>query len=269
MRLLLFLTLCFVLPSQAKAQLEVFWDSTEQIDSEEVFSGTRATNLPGGTGFETLGSNSNFYDQNRIIRRVTIPVRVVGDANTLFTWRSEFDPATIVDYETTAHALSGLGQYDLLIDEQEVAMTIVPLNGDRYHLIYENLDRQLDPFEDWHSIFSQRGDLSTIAFYHTASVEGANPFGGQGSINFFGGALQFLSEISALNNQAIAWKVEGEIIGVLLGDVNQDGSVDLLDVSPFVDLLTIGGFLAEADINQDGVVNLLDVQPFVDLFTAG
>ncbi|MEM9413308.1 MAG: hypothetical protein AAGA30_19525, partial [Planctomycetota bacterium] len=38
----------------------------------------------------------------------------------------------------------------------------------------------------------------------------------------------------------------------LLGDVNQDGSVDLLDVSPFVDLLTNGGFQSEADINGDG-----------------
>ena len=51
----------------------------------------------------------------------------------------------------------------------------------------------------------------------------------------------------------------------LLGDVNLDGAVDLLDVAPFVDLLANGGFLPEADINQDGVVDLLDVAPFVDL----
>ena len=56
---------------------------------------------------------------------------------------------------------------------------------------------------------------------------------------------------------------------LLLGDVNQDGSVDLLDVQPFVDLLTSGTFLAEADLNQDNVVNLLDVGPFVDVLTNG
>ena len=55
----------------------------------------------------------------------------------------------------------------------------------------------------------------------------------------------------------------------LLGDVNQDGNVDLLDVEPFVDLLTSGGFLREADINGDGVVDLLDVAPFVELLTGG
>ena len=51
----------------------------------------------------------------------------------------------------------------------------------------------------------------------------------------------------------------------LLGDVNMDGIVDLLDVNPFVNILTNGGFVCEADINQDGVVDLLDVDPFVDL----
>ena len=54
---------------------------------------------------------------------------------------------------------------------------------------------------------------------------------------------------------------------LVLGDVNLDGVVNLLDVQPFVDLLTSGGYQADADINQDGVVDLLDVLPFVDLLT--
>ena len=53
----------------------------------------------------------------------------------------------------------------------------------------------------------------------------------------------------------------------LLGDVNCDGFVNLLDVSPFVDLITSSGFSLKADINQDGAVNLLDVTPFVELLT--
>jgi hypothetical protein len=56
-------------------------------------------------------------------------------------------------------------------------------------------------------------------------------------------------------------------IDVLRGDVNGDGAVNLLDVDPFVGLLTAGDYLAEADINEDGVVNLLDVDPFVDLLS--
>ena len=55
----------------------------------------------------------------------------------------------------------------------------------------------------------------------------------------------------------------------LLGDVNQDGAVNLLDVEPFIDLLTSGGYQCEADVNEDGFVNLLDVEPFIDLVSGG
>ena len=53
----------------------------------------------------------------------------------------------------------------------------------------------------------------------------------------------------------------------VVGDVNQDGTINLLDVAPFVDFVTNGQFQCEADANQDGEVNLLDVAPFVDLLS--
>jgi len=53
----------------------------------------------------------------------------------------------------------------------------------------------------------------------------------------------------------------------LLGDVNGDGVVNLLDVNPFVSLIGNGEFQDEADINGDGVVNLLDVGLFVKLLS--
>lgn len=52
---------------------------------------------------------------------------------------------------------------------------------------------------------------------------------------------------------------------ILLGDVNCDGVVNLLDVQPFIDVLSSGVYLDRADINQDGVVNLLDVQGFIQI----
>lgn len=57
----------------------------------------------------------------------------------------------------------------------------------------------------------------------------------------------------------------GDLPEFLLGDVNQDGTVDLLDVNPFVELLSNSLFQLEADINMDGEVNLLDIAGFVDL----
>ncbi len=56
-----------------------------------------------------------------------------------------------------------------------------------------------------------------------------------------------------------------QIVSLLLGDVNGDGDVDLLDVGPFIELISNGEFQTEGDINQDGKVNLLDVGPFVEL----
>lgn len=55
----------------------------------------------------------------------------------------------------------------------------------------------------------------------------------------------------------------------LLGDVNCDGALNLLDVAPFVDLIATTTFNAKGDINGDGTVNLLDVGPFVDLLAGG
>ena len=56
---------------------------------------------------------------------------------------------------------------------------------------------------------------------------------------------------------------------VLVGDVNCDGAINLLDVGPFIEMLGTGEFDEKADINGDGAVNLLDVTPFVELLGGG
>ena len=85
------------------------------------------------------------------------------------------------------------------------------------------------------------------------------------------GGLFPVGDFSSGNESQYAVKIYARSVAgtILLGDVNLDGSVDLLDVEPFVDLLTNGEFQNEADINQDGVVDLLDVAPFVGLLTGG
>ena len=55
----------------------------------------------------------------------------------------------------------------------------------------------------------------------------------------------------------------------LVGDMNCDGSVNLLDVSLFVDAIGAGAYVFEADTNEDGVVNLLDVESFIALLSGG
>ena len=52
---------------------------------------------------------------------------------------------------------------------------------------------------------------------------------------------------------------------VLLGDSNLDGTVNFLDISPFIDILSANSFLAQADTNQDGVVDFMDIQSFIEI----
>lgn len=56
---------------------------------------------------------------------------------------------------------------------------------------------------------------------------------------------------------------------LLRGDVNLDGLVNALDISPFVARLTQGSYQAEADINGDHLVNALDISGFVTCLVNG
>ena len=54
-----------------------------------------------------------------------------------------------------------------------------------------------------------------------------------------------------------------------IGDVNRDGQVDFLDISPFIAAIQSGSaYQFEADANQDGVVNFVDISPFIALLSA-
>lgn len=55
----------------------------------------------------------------------------------------------------------------------------------------------------------------------------------------------------------------------LLGDVNLDGTVDFLDIAPFIGLLTTQTFQFEGDINGDEEVTFLDISPFIVILTGG
>ncbi len=70
------------------------------------------------------------------------------------------------------------------------------------------------------------------------------------------------------NNISLMWQNCAEPNETLLGDVNLDGVVDLLDIAPFVAHVINGIYQPEADINQDGAVDLLDIAPFVAILTS-
>jgi hypothetical protein len=51
------------------------------------------------------------------------------------------------------------------------------------------------------------------------------------------------------------------------GDVDLDGVVGFLDISPFIAILSSQGFQAEADIDDNGAVDFLDITPFIALLS--
>ncbi|MEM9409955.1 MAG: sulfatase-like hydrolase/transferase, partial [Planctomycetota bacterium] len=55
----------------------------------------------------------------------------------------------------------------------------------------------------------------------------------------------------------------------VLGDLNLDGAVNLLDIAPFVQRIVDGQFQLEGDFNLDGQINLLDISHFVERLSAG
>lgn len=81
------------------------------------------------------------------------------------------------------------------------------------------------------------------------------------------GATQIANAGTALDPAIGSFTITVSEPGVLLGDLNCDGDVNLLDVAPFVEFLSNGTFSEKGDFNNDGFLNLLDVSPFVDLLS--
>ena len=54
---------------------------------------------------------------------------------------------------------------------------------------------------------------------------------------------------------------------ILIGDVNQDGAVNFLDITPFIAVLSGGMLQAEADIDESGTVDFLDITPFIAILS--
>ena len=62
------------------------------------------------------------------------------------------------------------------------------------------------------------------------------------------------------------------MVGIVwLGDVNEDGLVNFLDIAPFIGVLSNpdSGFSCPADTNEDGTVSFLDIAPFILILSNG
>ena len=50
-----------------------------------------------------------------------------------------------------------------------------------------------------------------------------------------------------------------------LGDINDDGGIDILDIVSLINLILDEGYQSNADINEDGNLNVLDVVSLINI----
>jgi hypothetical protein len=62
---------------------------------------------------------------------------------------------------------------------------------------------------------------------------------------------------------------DGSYSDFILGDINGDGVLDILDVVVLVNAVLSGGYTAPGDMNQDGVLDVLDIVTLVNAILGG
>ena len=95
------------------------------------------------------------------------------------------------------------------------------------------------------------------------SVSGVGDINEDGIDDFIVG-----SRSGGANDGGYAQVYVSQISPFLLGDCNQNGFVDFSDISPFISILSSGGYLAEADTNGDEVVDFADIALFISILSS-
>ena len=226
---------------------DVLNTSTGYVDAKRI----------GDNNLAVLGDMSISFDAKLIALPVgpSQVIAVFGGANGSFNGSLNSQESANVIYElsmTPGGRLRMNWQHDdaqwegAILSETLSSIGLDPLDWHRYRVVRHQLTKEV--------VFTADGiEFGRVSFenFPTGGGSGSLYIGGNiGGGNLFNGLLD---NLVIANNPYQP------------GDVNRDGFINLLDVAPFVALLSAGTYQVEADVNQDGVLNLLDVGPFVGL----
>lgn len=105
--------------------------------------------------------------------------------------------------------------------------------------------------------------LDELGIYHEFNFENGllHEYWGTVNGNWFGGPNEYFDQI---NTDAFSFLYNLLDIG-MIGDVNQDGFINITDVVTTVNVILNGDSLIQADVNNDGIVNVVDVILIVNL----
>ena len=216
------------------------WTSTSVLDSNVIFSGWELAGTLVLSEYDDVFGFSGVFGAEPL----NYEQAIATDAYLSFT-------------------VEPIGEFELDLRGAEVAFEIERIGGLSPSQFY--LLSSVDGFEVGRELTDGRVDGENVPVEIRATL----PFDGfrtaepiEFRIYTVGG--QWGGHDLSLNS----FRLNGAAVGeseTLIGDVNLDGVVNLLDISPFIDLLLNGGYSAEADINRDGSVNTLDIDPFIEI----
>jgi len=112
--------------------------------------------------------------------------------------------------------------------------------------------------ESWNWDFGDETSMSNTSSYaeHTYSSSG-----------------EFSVSLTVTNIYGETGEPHTEIItigdNILLGDVNNDGILNVLDIVSIINMVLADEYSTAADVNEDGIVNILDVVLMVNILVGG
>ena len=102
----------------------------------------------------------------------------------------------------------------------------------------------------------------TVTDAYTVDATGAVAKWGNATVEPF---RAYFSELEALQSHAdIQLPGEASTTG-LVGDVNADGDVNVMDITALIDEIMNDGTNPRADVNGDGDINVMDITALIDI----
>ena len=201
-----------------------------------------------GDGFADLIVGASFDDNNGIDSG-SARVFSGADGSVLYTFNGDSTNDYLGGSVSSAGDVNGDGFADLIVGAIGIRN-----NG------FNSGSARVFSGADGSILYSFDGDSVDDVF--GTSVSSAGDVNGDGIADLIVGAQN-----NGANEGGYARLFVSQIAAPNLGDANQDGEVNFLDINPFIALLSSNTFLEQADTNEDGVVDFLDIAPFIAILS--